>query len=41
MVVEEVAMEMMEVEVAQAMEGVKKAKVEWVEENKEVMEGIP
>lgn len=41
MVVVEVAMEMMEVEVAQVMEGVKKAKVEWEEENKEVMEGIP
>lgn len=39
----EVAMEIMEVEVevAPVMEGERKAKVGWVEENKEVMVGIP
>lgn len=40
-VVVEVAMEIMEVEVAPVMEGERKAKVGWVEENKEVMVGIP
>lgn len=40
-VVVEVAMEIMEVEVVPVMEAERKAKVGWVEENKEVMVGIP